>query len=441
MVINLDQPFIFHSVDKCTFGFYSDNEIRKLSSCKIIHDITHTSTQIPEDGGLYDSKMGSLRGYICKNCGLNDLQCPGHVGHIELSYPVFNPMFFHICERLMNIKCFNCHHLRISSKNKKIFLKQIRLTMKGDIYQFFSTNDRIINRNNMDNHLSKRKKNIYQKKDYSTNSEKLMIRANLFKNLFKQKFHNICPYCYLGNPKFKNENYLELIQEKCSKKIQTYNTLNNIKLKDLLTGNIIYDIQHAIFPFSVENHLKALWSCEENLLTILFNNTDTTWKLFFKETILVSGNRFRPPIIIHHIGIIEHQQNKILKQILKANNILRKTINDLRKSRSTPIQMFLKKSLKNIYIQLQYSVNLYIDSSKSGKKNEFGIRQLLEKKEGLFRMNMMGKRVNYTARTVINPDPSLKTCEVGVPLFIALELTYDEPVNSYNYEKLKYYLN
>jgi DNA-directed RNA polymerase beta' subunit len=34
-----------------------------------------------------------------------------------------------------------------------------------------------------------------------------------------------------------------------------------------------------------------------------------------------------------------------------------------------------------------------------------GVRQQLEKKEGLFRKNMMGKRVNYAARSVISPDP------------------------------------
>ena len=41
--------------------------------------------------------------------------------------------------------------------------------------------------------------------------------------------------------------------------------------------------------------------------------------------------------------------------------------------------------------------------------------QILEKKEGLFRKHMMGKRVNYAARSVISPDPYLNTDEIGVP--------------------------
>jgi len=42
------------------------------------------------------------------------------------------------------------------------------------------------------------------------------------------------------------------------------------------------------------------------------------------------------------------------------------------------------------------------------------VRSILEKKEGLFRKHMMGKRVNYAARSVISPDPYLDTNEIGV---------------------------
>jgi DNA-directed RNA polymerase I subunit RPA1 len=52
-------------------------------------------------------------------------------------------------------------------------------------------------------------------------------------------------------------------------------------------------------------------------------------------------------------------------------------------------------------------------------------------------MKMMGKRVNYAARSVISADPNLETNEVGVPLFIAKKLTYPEPVNEYNVAKLR----
>lgn len=52
-------------------------------------------------------------------------------------------------------------------------------------------------------------------------------------------------------------------------------------------------------------------------------------------------------------------------------------------------------------------------------------------------MKMMGKRVNYAARSVISPDPNLNTNEVGVPLFMAKKLTFPESVNEINHQYLK----
>ena len=73
--------------------------------------------------------------------------------------------------------------------------------------------------------------------------------------------------------------------------------------------------------------------------------------------------------------------------------------------------------LQNSWIQLQESVNTYMDSSKDRRKAPpSGIKQILEKKEGLFRKHMMGKRVDFAARSVISPDPYIDMDEIGVPL-------------------------
>lgn len=52
-------------------------------------------------------------------------------------------------------------------------------------------------------------------------------------------------------------------------------------------------------------------------------------------------------------------------------------------------------------------------------------------------MNMMGKRVNFAARSVISPDPYINVNEIGIPMVFAKKLTYPEPVNQFNYEKLR----
>jgi DNA-directed RNA polymerase I subunit RPA1 len=57
-----------------------------------------------------------------------------------------------------------------------------------------------------------------------------------------------------------------------------------------------------------------------------------------------------------------------------------------------------------------------------------GIRQVLEKKEGLFRNHMMGKSVNYVARSVISPDINIETNEISIPPPFTVKLTYPEAV-------------
>lgn len=92
------------------------------------------------------------------------------------------------------------------------------------------------------------------------------------------------------------------------------------------------------------------------------------------------------------------------------------------------------------WIDLQNSVNFYLDSSKSVNPydaDNSGIRQILEKKEGLFRKNMMGKRVNFCCRSVISPDPNIGTNEIGIPVVFAKSLHYSVPVTSWNVQFLR----
>ncbi len=99
---------------------------------------------------------------------------------------------------------------------------------------------------------------------------------------------------------------------------------------------------------------------------------------------------------------------------------------------------------------LQYHVTTYFDNEapgigparhRSGKVLK-GLAQRLKGKEGRFRGHLSGKRVDFSARTVISPDPNLSINEVGVPIHIAKILTVPERVTPWNIEELrKYVLN
>ncbi len=94
---------------------------------------------------------------------------------------------------------------------------------------------------------------------------------------------------------------------------------------------------------------------------------------------------------------------------------------------------------------LQMWVSSYIDNDVSGapqavQKGGRPIKSLsarLKGKEGRFRQNLMGKRVNFSARTVITGDPNISIEEVGVPRSIAKNLTFPETVNDLNMERMQ----
>ncbi len=94
---------------------------------------------------------------------------------------------------------------------------------------------------------------------------------------------------------------------------------------------------------------------------------------------------------------------------------------------------------------LQYHVTTYFNNEASGippARHRSGralktISQRLKGKEGRFRSNLSGKRVDFSARTVISPDPNLDINEVGVPLQVAMRLSVPEKVTEWNLEEMR----
>jgi DNA-directed RNA polymerase subunit A' len=101
--------------------------------------------------------------------------------------------------------------------------------------------------------------------------------------------------------------------------------------------------------------------------------------------------------------------------------------------------------IEDLWDLMQYHITTFFDNSitkipparhRSGQPLKT-ITERIKGKEGRIRHNLAGKRVNFSSRTVISPDPSLKLNEVGVPYQIAELLTVNEKVNSMNIDKLK----
>lgn len=180
--------------------------------------------------------------------------------------------------------------------------------------------------------------------------------------------------------------------------------------------------------------------------------------MFFVDVVCVPPSRFRPAAKLGDM-MFESPQNELLSGVLKAVILIRDrraALHDARIKKLPPPNgdvphtpavtlqdpVRLYGLLIEAMLQLQVAVNSFMDSTKNpmvvrqGKEPPQGIKQVLEKKEGLFRMNMMGKRVNYAARSVISPDVNIETNEIGVPPVFARKLTFPEPVTPHNVKRM-----
>ncbi|KAL5507950.1 hypothetical protein ACEPAH_5568 [Sanghuangporus vaninii] len=213
--------------------------------------------------------------------------------------------------------------------------------------------------------------------------------------------------------------------------------------------------ERILAPEECRELLRRLFANERAICSLMFGKhgpfarvdvdqlSPASADMFFVDCILVPPTRFRPPAKMGDT-LFEHPHNELLSKILSTSYSLRDQVDALRKASEKNSSVddasrrrMLGRLLEGL-IQLQVDVNSYIDSSKNpqrmrqGRLPPAGVKQKLEKKEGLFRMNMMGKRVNYAARSVISPDVNIDTNEIGVPPVFARKLTFPEPVTEHN---------
>jgi DNA-directed RNA polymerase I subunit RPA1 len=189
-------------------------------------------------------------------------------------------------------------------------------------------------------------------------------------------------------------------------------------------------------PGEVQAQLKRTWELEPFLCNCLFGSgTDyfstTGYQVYFLQAVPVPPSRFRPPMFLNGMAV-EHSQTQYLGKVIQLNEMIRNNFaSGTGESRAY-----------TAWIDLQTTVNCFMDSAKDPSAvpvNQVapGIKQILERKEGLFRKNMMGKRVDYACRSVISPDPYIGTNEIGLPHYFASVLTFPTPVIDLNVKEMR----
>lgn len=188
-----------------------------------------------------------------------------------------------------------------------------------------------------------------------------------------------------------------------------------------------------IFPTEIREMLVKI--PDEELIKIGMNikNFRPEWAVL--TALLVPPVTVRPSIILESGERSEDDLTHKLSDIIRANQRLWENLNA-----GAP-----EVIIEDLWDLLQFHITTFFDNTvaripparhRSGQPLKT-ITERIKGKEGRIRKNLAGKRVNYSGRTVISPDPSIEINEIGIPYEIARIVTVAETVNDLNLEKLK----
>ncbi len=189
-------------------------------------------------------------------------------------------------------------------------------------------------------------------------------------------------------------------------------------------------------PLDVRARLEKIPDDDARLLGLDPQNARPEWMVL---TVLpVPPISIRPSILLESGVRAEDDLTHKLVDIVRINERLKENL-----EMGAPHLV-----IEDIWDLLQYHVTTYLDNEAPGippAKHRSGrplrtLAQRLKGKEGRFRGHLSGKRVDFSARTVISPDPNISINEVGVPIDIAKTLTVPERVTPWNVDELRKYV-
>ena len=357
------------------FSMLSPEEIRKTSVAEITSRDTYINNK-PVIGGLFDPRMGVLEpGLICPTDGLDYMQTPGYFGHINIARPVFYIQYLSTIIKILRCVCIKCSKLLIS-KDKKDYILELRSEARwAQVFQY----------------ASKIKRCGEDIENGCGCIQPIKIKKEGLASLFAEW-----------------DNIDGLKNDEDKKKI-----LN-------LTPEIVIKIFRRISDEDVTfMGFSPLWSRPE-------------WMIC--QVLAIPPPAVRPSVKHDSQQRSEDDISHIIVNIIKANTTLQEKIK----------QNANANVIEDWTTVLQYYIATLVDNKipgvaavaqRSGRPLK-SIKERLNGKTGRVRGNLMGKRVDYSARSVITPDPELSIRELGIPLKIAKNITKPVRVNDANKDYL-----
>ena len=359
------------------FSIFSPDEIERRSVVEITSNNTYEGNE-PKIGGLFDPRMGVLEnGKQCRSCGQSNNNCPGHFGHYRLGRPVYYIQFLPMILNVLSCVCVTCSKLLVDKEMRS----SIRL-----------------------------------KKGEGRWKELMEASSNISR--CGQETEDGCG---ARQPdRYKREGIARIVAE--------WEAVDS------------KDTKHEAMkqPLEVE-YVQRLFRriTDEDVAFMGFNPRWCRPDWMICSVLAIPPPQVRPSVVQENNQRSEDDLTHKLFEIIKTNKMLL-TKMDAEGSKAN------KGYIDELTNVLQYHIATLVDnqipgvapSAQRGGRPLKSIQQRLGSKEGRIRYNLQGKRVEFSARSVITPDPNISIAELGVPMKIAMNLTVPERVTDFNRDKL-----
>jgi len=373
------------TLEMIQFDVFTNKEVQRFSVLEqegVIYGETYEGNE-PKLQGLLDPHLGvNDFGTLCMTCKKSYLDCPGHFGHITLAQPCFHFGFVHFVKGVLSCICLRSCRLLIP---REVLAK--KLIASNRKYRFAEV------------------RNLCSSVKVSPYSGVPVPKLSVDFKKSNGVLYVAADYPASG----ADVTSTEASDEGGGKK----------KVRQLLSAADCYYLLRNI--------------SREDCEMIGISNPEK----------LIITNFAVPPVCIRPSnrgdflaqGYAENVLTHKLSDIVKFNEKLKKEKEDADSKYLKPYQDCLQYHLATYYD----NDSVYLPRCEvkgSGNVAKSITSRFRGGKLGRFRGNLLGKRVDFSARTVISSDPNTAVDEVGVPLAVATTLTYPELVTPYNIDRL-----